>query len=37
VFEGAGHALFIDQAMRFNASLDAFLGRALPSPEPFAE
>jgi microsomal epoxide hydrolase len=35
VFEGAGHALFIDQAGRFNASLDAFLGRALP--EPFAE
>jgi len=39
VFEGAGHALFIDQAMRFNASLDAFLGKALaqPLPEPFAE
>src|SRR5258706_12321742 len=35
VFAGAGHALFIDQAERFNASLDAFLGKALA--EPFAE
>jgi microsomal epoxide hydrolase len=32
VFPGAGHALFIDQAPRFNASLDAFLGKALPEP-----
>ena len=43
VFAGAGHALFIDQSERFNASLDAFLGMALAQPlagplvEPFAE
>jgi microsomal epoxide hydrolase len=36
VFSGAGHALFIDQAPRFNASLDAFLGKALPQPPPEA-
>lgn len=34
VFPGAGHALFVDQAPRFNASLDAFLGKALPQPLP---
>jgi microsomal epoxide hydrolase len=36
VFAGAGHALFVDQAERFNASLDAFLGKALPEPLPQA-
>lgn len=27
VFDGAGHALFVDQAARFNASLDALLSK----------
>jgi microsomal epoxide hydrolase len=27
VFEGAGHALFVDEAPRFNASMEEFMGR----------
>jgi len=29
VFAGAGHALFVDEHERFNASLDAFLAKTL--------
>jgi microsomal epoxide hydrolase len=27
IFETAGHALFVDEAVRFNASLEEFLAR----------
>jgi microsomal epoxide hydrolase len=27
VFDGAGHALFVDEAPRFNASMEDFLAR----------
>ena len=27
IFPGAGHALFVDEHERFNASLDAFMDR----------
>jgi non-heme chloroperoxidase len=34
VFSGAGHALFVDQHERFNASLDEFLGMTLAPTSP---
>ena len=34
VFSGAGHALFVDQHARFNASLDEFLGMTLAGSTP---